>query len=654
MRKTWFPRCVRSFVLSLVCTAALLALVGCGSGASKGEFAGPDWSRARLLGTANINNRPAIAWHPASKSAVVAWLSQAEGTWRFQWAVIGNQGEVATKALAVSLHQPSYPKLHCDHQGTLHLFWLDREHDGGRGIYHAQFSVHGEASSGPQRVSPTGSDVSGYTVAEALPGALDVLWSDVTTTPPALHHARIATSGAMLLAPHTLAADAEHPACAVDTQGMIHLTWHRTGTQGEERVFYATFDPQTLVLTGPALLAAVPGGTGLVVQPPEVGLDREYVYVFWSQERRAGGLTSGTAQTFGQVFPIAKPDEHKEGRLDIPGLARPQYVSMRGAFNYEYLAYPGEVTELPGVYADYIYTPSVPSMEYGAAGAAHAGVDSDSADTSEPPADVSDSPKSAPVVYHLKIEYTCTPYFIPGQREEVGIVVGANVALSQRAEGVIQTVLAVLQSGKWKGLQVAALTRSSSSRPIAVADDTGALHLAWLDAGGFGRYEVWYASTSPSVRQALNRLTAEDVLAALANRAWTMTAAFSFLPVLMLWLILPLTWLVAIHFVQPDIDLYTRAGRVGLGVTVLLYLLSKMFAVPAFLASAPLLDVVRPEMRDLVLFGLPALLAALGLLAMTVYIVRSQRKAVWVAFLWFAVTDSVLSLVLYVPTVIGV
>lgn len=53
------------------------------------------------------------------------------------------------------------------------------------------------------------------------------------------------------------------------------------------------------------------------------------------------------------------------------------------------------------------------------------------------------------------------------------------------------------------------------------------------------------------------------------------------------------------------------------------------------------------------MFGFSVLWAAASMLVMAGYVRRSDRKAVWVAFLWFAASDAVHSLILYVPNAVG-
>jgi hypothetical protein len=619
---TWGMHRVRRALLALALAMLAMALAGCGAASTRSEFAGPDWSRGELIGQAGINNCPAIVWQPESKSTLVAWLAQVEGQWRLQCVRIGPRGENGgVQTLSLALRQPSYPRLARDQRGGYHLFWLDSEAGGSPGLYHTLLSPMGEPQTAPQRVSQAQSDVSGYSFSETEPGVLDVFWSSGPT--PRLFHARMQASGELLLAPHPLPAEGAHPAAAVDHQGILHLTWHRALAPGGDEILYATFDPQTLTLSAPSLIATAPTGVGLVLFPPEIGLDLQRVYIFWSQERRGGGRTPGSATTGFQTFPIGHPEAHQGASLEIPSELRPQYQVTTGAFNYTSLAYLEEPAQMSGIEKEVERARNPPHQ-------------------------------FEPLTVRVGVEDTYMPYVLPDQREELGVVLSCLMATPKRpGEGTVQIVFFVMKDGLWRGMEVAGITRSASLRPVAVVDDQGAVHLAWLDTGGFGLYDVYYASTATSVREAVNRITAADVLASLAGGTWSAAAALSLFPILVLWLFAPAIWLFVFSVARPDSDLRTRTGWVGLVVAVLLYVVSKVLLVPSFLGYAPFLDIVPPRFTNWILYGLPVLLAAIGLAAMGVYARRSDRKLVLAAFALFAATDSILSLMLYVPNVIG-
>lgn len=591
----------RSVAAALLIVATLLS--GCTAAAEKTEFAGPDWSRGIRIGTSHINNRPGIVWDAAGGTSLISWLANTEHGWRIQLAQVNAQAEASVATLPFPMRAPTRLQVALDGRGALHLFWLDAPGGQRPGLYHARATTDGMPLDEPARISGDASDVTGYCTFRALDGALDVLWADTSGGEAQLFHARLSDSGDVLIAGHALGVVGADPNAAVDNAGTVHLAWHVTRALGAEKILYATLDPATLHISEPTVMASFPMGTGLALYPPEIALENGWVYVIWSLEQRGGGLTPGTAETRYQAFPTGQPERHSGGPIYLPALAKPEYQAASGAFNYAHL-YP------------------LASRDGGA------------------------------VVLRSPSDYVYMQFAVPGQRDEAGLLLASNMALPRRA-GKIQIAFAVLDDGRVKGYEVALRTLSGSLRPAAAVDDEGALHLACLGVGGFGAYEVLYASTAPAVRAVLNRFTAQDALALLLGKTWTAASALSFFPMLVIWLFLPFAWLVVFYLARPDSDLRTRAGRVGLGVAIALYLFSKLFMLPAFLWYAPFLDVVPPRFEWVVLFGFPALLLGLGVLAMRAYIRRSERKVVMFAFAIFAATDAILSLILYMPNAMG-
>jgi hypothetical protein len=241
---------------------------------------------------------------------------------------------------------------------------------------------------------------------------------------------------------------------------------------------------------------------------------------------------------------------------------------------------------------------------------------------------------------------------ISGQRSEVGLLLSSYMALPRRS-GNNQVAFVSLQGGKIRGYEAAAAVSLGSLRPVAAADDEGGIHLVWLTPAGFGRYDIYYASTATTVRAALNRVTWEDIGTSAAGRTWSTATALAFFPLMVIWLLLPFTWLVGFYLLRPDSDLTTRAGRVALIVAIALYLFSKLFMLPAFLWYAPFLDIILPKFELVVVLGVPLLIMALALLAMRAYIRRSDRKVVLFAFAIFAGIDAIVSLMLYMPNAMG-
>ena len=619
----------KRFLLVLAILLSAVALAGCGAATQKSEFAGPDWSRGILLGEAAINNRPSLILDPQSGDAMAVWLAQQDGVWRFEYRRVDGQGQVVSAtALPLSLRYPTYARLVRDDGGGIHLFWRDTATSGLQEVYRARISSQGEVLSEPQRLSGQ-TDAGNYAVVEAVRGGLDVFWSDTSGANPVLYHARYGDSGEEIVSPHSLDVWASGPSCALDSDGLIHLAWHWRDAHRGEHVYYGTFDPETLQLSEPLRLASATSGTGAAFHAPEIGLDATHVYVFWSQELRKGGFfDAGNAWSYYHTFPIGHPEARTGDTFHVPGSFDPGYVSATGSLNYQSLAYLAQAPEVSGIAKE---------------------------QKQKLRSSVHRWHKWDPEVWIVDKEYTYLPNVIPGQRDELTVVLSVFVAEPQRSmDGWVQIAMAVMDEGQWKGYQLAGATRSTSMRPVAVASEKGEIHLAWIDAGGFGRYEVFYASTAPTVQDTLNRITLADVVAEIAGGAWSATAALSFFPVVLLWVLIPLTWMVVFAVIRPDSDLRTRAGKVAVGVALLLYLLSKFFLFPAFLSYAPFLGIVAPQFQGLIYLGLPLLLAGLGLLALRTYARRSQRQVTLIAFGLFVLVDAILSLVLYMPGAIAV
>jgi len=349
---------------------------------------------------------------------------------------------------------------------------------------------------------------------------------------------------------------------------------------------------------------AFPMGTGLALHPSEIGLETGRVYIFWALEQRAGGLSPGTAETHYRSFPPGQPEAAAGGTLLLPAMARPDYEPATSPFNYQALYY------------------------------------------------LTDPNTGEPIPLGSAATYTYMHFPISGQRSEVGLLLSSYMALPRRS-GNNQVAFVSLQGGKIRGYEAAAAVSLGSLRPVAAADDEGGIHLVWLTPAGFGRYDIYYASTATTVRAALNRVTWEDIGTSAAGRTWSTATALAFFPLMVIWLLLPFTWLVGFYLLRPDSDLTTRAGRVALIVAIALYLFSKLFMLPAFLWYAPFLDIILPKFELVVVLGVPLLIMALALLAMRAYIRRSDRKVVLFAFAIFAGIDAIVSLMLYMPNAMG-
>jgi len=134
------------------------------------------------------------------------------------------------------------------------------------------------------------------------------------------------------------------------------------------------------------------------------------------------------------------------------------------------------------------------------------------------------------------------------------------------------------------------------------------------------------------------------------NSVWGLAPALGFFPaIFLLWSFASFAWIVLFYFVKVEGGLDRRPSQIALAVAILLYLFSKLFLMPGVLFYAPLLDRLPQSLHFLPVLGTPffTLLVALG--ALWFYFRRTKYHTLFTAYLIFVLTDSLLSLIIYVP-----
>jgi hypothetical protein len=261
-------------------------------------------------------------------------------------------------------------------------------------------------------------------------------------------------------------------------------------------------------------------------------------------------------------------------------------------------------------------------------------------------------------------DFVTTPSVTGGQRNELAAMLTvwldpsaldtttASPSPLEVGKPSMQPVMAVFSESKMQGYQLAAETGSVSLRTDLVADPASNLYLAWLDAAGFGRYAVYYASTSPQAKTRLDRTSPQDVLLKVADLALGMLSGVALLPFVVLWVFLPLLWVVLFYAIAGEDELELKRVKVALGIAMVLYMGVKFVTLPGF--HVPSLDRVSPQLASALVFGVPLIIFALAFNAVYVYTRRAERATLFPAFLIFVATDALLSLLIYAPSIFGV
>jgi hypothetical protein len=557
-----------------------------------------DWSRGTLVGRAAINEEAPLAVDPSDGSLWVAWVTQrsaGETGQAIQLARLDPSGRpLVSTPLALEAHRPSQLRLEADPSGTLDLFWL--EETAGKGLlWHAVLSAEGQVHSAAA-LTPATVSVGAYATTRDPAGGVDVVWAADEASGRSLNYLHVGSPEEVASPSIPLGVEGLALALERDAEGTLHIAWAHEPDYGRREVRCGTLDPATGDLSEVAVLATLPVPMGQVLRGPALGLAGDGVYVFWALERRGGGLAPPSAESRYVFLPGGRIAEATAPRdVIIPAEREPAVASAASAYRVSRLA-PASPT---GGTASFIY--------YASAAAS--------------------------------------------QGNE--LAVAFSVQLAGRTQAIQQIVLTLWAGGEMRGYQVAAETPSSSIRPSLVAVGQNDLAVSWIDTAGFGSFEVFVAGTADTMRAYLDRWRLRDVAEALLDALWGLAQAAGFLPMTVAWFVPPLVLLTIYAVINPEGDLARRAPRIMLVAACLLYEVFKFMFRPSWLMEFPVPAGLDPALADRIVLLAPVGIAVLAALLTMLWARRKDYPSLFPAFLIFAGCDALLTLLVYVPSVLS-
>lgn len=588
----------RNRIPDLVLILSALLLVGCQMATAKSERVSQDWSRGERLGQSVVNDRVALATDATGENVYVAWVREYEINEAefLHFAHLDGAGRIlSSRDLSIGTDRPSQVEIAVDDQDHVHLTWVDRLADS-RQLFYARLAPDGDLASYPRPVSLAELTAESYTMGATPAGGIDIFWGVKEGEGTGLYHCRLGSWGDIVEENRHLRASGFDPAFRTDREGALHLVWQEQPSYWERVIYYAPFNSEERTLGASAALASFPAQIGVATHGPTLGLAGEEAYVFWSLERRGGGLVQPSAESYYVTFPLGRPESAgKLRRVHVPDVRHPRYAETRGRFNLGRLASNAE------------------------------------------------SPFPSRFVY--------MPWTTQGHGDELAVAFA--IQLSGRTRNAIQTALTLWSRGEMKGYQIAGKTRTSSLRPRLVADSENDLHLIWIDTAGFGAFDVYYASTTQEARDRLNRITSEDVVAAIFGVAWGIVQALSFIPLALAWVFVPLALIALYVFVRAEGSLSLQGPRVVLVVAILLYSGFKYLFRPNWLAALPIPRGLAPDIANIVTYIAPLVISALACAITWLFIRRRESASVLSAFGVFAFSDAIITLLIYVPGVLA-
>jgi hypothetical protein len=199
---------------------------------------------------------------------------------------------------------------------------------------------------------------------------------------------------------------------------------------------------------------------------------------------------------------------------------------------------------------------------------------------------------------------------------------------------------------------VAGNTTHWSRLSSLVGDADGNLHLSWVDGLEPGPSAVYYATTSPTVRQRVDGLNRDDLLSAALNTVFSTVAGAAAIPLAVAWVLPPIIWaFIAGRFTGGQ---GTRGARwyAALVFAVVIYQASKLYFSPGLMDYVPLsasVPFLPTAMFALLRVLAPVVILGLATLGAALALVRTETSKLLAITLVFVLTDAFLTLMVYGP-----
>lgn len=569
----------------VVMTLCTLLLSGCAVESDRSDKPSEDWSRGLLLGQTALKQATALEVDAAGRVHVVWCEITEEGGNALHYARLEDGVVTVDRRLTLDLPDPRRPQLLVDLAGNVHLVWLSRS-EGVEQLYHSVLDESGQPAE-PLLVSREGESVGGAQVYVAPAGEVAFIWSGQYASGPAGLYHWVLGDGA---SPIQLVSDGTDPAVMVDSAGTVHLAWmvHRGATARD--VYYGTLVDGDVAPAGGTRVTDFEYAESAAYWGPVLAADTDNVYVIWSVQNMGGGLTPTAAFAYYVGFEPGQAAYRDPSPIRVPSESRPDYASHAGPYSYS---------------------------------------------------------KLAPFTAGYGSDFANAPAAVRLQADEVPLVLSAVV--ESTAESTIELAMIVLDDGRPVGYELASKTPGASVVSTLVADSDLNLHLAWLDTAGFGQYDLYYATTAPEARGWLDRVSSDDVVLRVADTAWGVLSGIGLMPIAAVWNFPPLIWVVVFFIFSGQEHLDRTGTKIGLSAALVIYIGAKLLFMPGLAAGTPFLYRVPAELASTLTLAVPVIILLLALGALLLYARRSDGPTLFKGYLIFALTDGLLTVVLYAP-----
>lgn len=570
----------------------LLGVSGCVQ-ATRTARVSSDWSRGLLLGNSTTADTLAMGLSPTEDLLLTVWPARAGSATEETLHLLALDTTSGSAAMEQDLPTPGgnprAPMLIPLEKSGFHLLWLDGPYTE-RALYHTLLGPDGAPLGDASRISPRGLQIVDVR-ADPLPdGGLMILWTTQPGTSPFrldLYLSRLDAEGQPLSSPSPLLSGVLQADVAVDAQGTVHLAWLDQTSIRRYPIRYAAIQPDATTISTFIDVTDVflrDTQTGRDIDGPFLGIEQDKVYISWVWETRRGE----------QVGFVSVEDKR-------PSELHPLYLSP---------SFPPPCEPVEDVLALTCLAPALPSITGSAS------------------------------VHQVSVT---------SLSQQKQTLLALSLQARTRSRAILQPVLAVLEDGRLLGYTPVAWTGKPSVGISVAADGAGDIYMCWSDTSGIaGSHPVYLATTSPAMQATFNQLTAADVLTSLIDAGQRAVQGVVFLPLVALWGILPLVWLL-IGLRLSGGDPRVNVARLILMLAVGLHCVSKYLITADLLFYLPRLAYAPPWLAPFLVYLTPIATVIVGIALIRLFYIRSRTDefSPFLAYLFVAIIDIVISTGLY-------
>ncbi len=568
-----------------------------------------DWSRGKNLGKTNSGNPVSIQVDNEDKNLYLIWSIKEDNKNLLNFTKLSSKADILLqKFFDFKFVSPKNPQILLDSQKNLHLLWLDKFQDN-ISLFHVLLNSNGDRLTDSKLISIAESEVKNYKIGLNKDESVEVFWEGEEKNKKGIYHLRLSSRGEFISENSLIISNGKTPNFQIDKMGNIHLIWYQSPYAGKGDIYYSKFDVRNNYFVKKVNVGNLLTGTGKVIHGPLLGLDNNYIYIFWSTEFLTG-LSAGTAELNFITFLIDKPSLQSSKRINLPNLSKTDSIEIGGK-RYEFSQ--RQLVEERGKFDNLILVPTDFFMNI------------------------------------QPTDYIITPNVTEGQDSKLALV--CSLRVFEKTEQKMQLALVAFQDGEPLGYQLIAKTDFVSFSPKILFDMDNDLYLTWLDKIKTGQHRVYFTGTSSNIRENLDVLVYQDIIIGIFNTIWNSISSIAFIWIVLLWGVAPAFWLGIYYMFTGEDRLYITKTKIAFIITIIIYYLVKLILTPSFLLFPPFYDLIPAKFSNIWISVLPVVILIISLLAVFRYLKKSETKSLLISFVIFLLTDGFLTVILYWPQI---